>query len=76
MLSNRIAVATAQLDALKAVQPSATAFFDSLTPEQQAQLMPQRGNGPWGKGMRRGGPIAPPQAPAAPEAPEAPATNG
>jgi hypothetical protein len=68
MFSTRIAITTAQLDALKAVEPSATAFFDSLTDEQQAQLMPQRG-----KGMRRGGPTTPVAPPATPEAPS---TNG
>jgi hypothetical protein len=46
MLDKRIAFETAQLDALKAVQPAATAFFDSLTEEQQTKLMPQRGE--WG----------------------------
>ena len=64
MLSKSIAVTTAQLEALKAVEPSATAFFDSLTDEQQAQLMPQRG-----KGMRHRGQPKPMTAPAAPEAP-------
>ena len=78
MLTNRIALATAQLDALTAVQPSATAFFNSLTDEQQALLTPQRGDGQWGKGMRRGPmpQLDAPAAPVAPEAPEAPATNG
>ena len=72
MLANRIAMTSAQLEALEAVQPSATAFFDSLTDEQKAQLTPQRGGRNWGKGgMHRGGPDAP-EAPAA----EAPATNG
>ena len=66
MLSNRIAVATAQLAALEAVQPSATAFFDSLTDEQQAQLTPQRGDRHSGHGMRRGALSAPATAPAAP----------
>jgi hypothetical protein len=37
---NRIALETAQLDALQAVQPAFTAFFESLTDEQEAQLMP------------------------------------
>jgi hypothetical protein len=74
MLSNRIAVTTAQLAALKAVEPSASAFFDSLTDEQQAQLMPQRGSGQWGKGTMP----APGDEPAmmAPPAPPAPPTNG
>jgi hypothetical protein len=42
MLENRIAFETAHLAALEAVQPSLTAFFDSLTDEQKAQLVPQR----------------------------------
>lgn len=79
MLAKRIEVTSAQLAALEAVQPSAAAFFDSLTDEQQAQLNPRRGDRSWGKdGMRRGGPNAPvaPTTPEAPEAPDAPATNG
>lgn len=72
MLSNRIALTKAQLAALEAVQPSATAFFDSLTDEQQAQLMPRRGDGQWGKGMRRPTEMAP----ANPTASPTPATNG
>ncbi len=42
-LETRIAIDTARLDALKSVQPALTAFFDSLTDEQKADLMPQRG---------------------------------
>lgn len=56
-LENRIAVEKAQLAALEAVQPAATAFFDSLTDEQNAQLMPQRGEhdgGPRGGGHPQG----------------------
>lgn len=41
-LENRIAIETARLAALEAVQPAATAFFDSLTDEQKAELTPQR----------------------------------
>lgn len=41
---NRIALESARLDALKAVQPAFTAFFDSLTDEQKADLVPERGN--------------------------------
>ena len=52
-LDTRIAIETAQLDALKAVQPSVTAFFGSLTDEQKAELAPApRGDhqrGPMGK---------------------------
>jgi hypothetical protein len=40
---NRIAIETAHLDALQAVQPAFTAFFDSLTDEQKAELVPERG---------------------------------
>ncbi|MGV8856438.1 MAG: Spy/CpxP family protein refolding chaperone [Devosia sp.] len=46
-LETRIALETAHVEALKAVQPSLTAFFNSLTEEQTAELMPapgQRGN--------------------------------
>lgn len=41
---NRIALESARLDALKAVQPAFTAFFDSLTDEQKADLIPERGD--------------------------------
>ena len=39
-LDTRIAIETAHLDALRAVQPSLTAFFDSLTDAQRAELTP------------------------------------
>lgn len=52
-LDNRIALQSAQLAALEAVQPSFTAFFDSLTEEQSAQLMPDRGDRRGGPGMGR-----------------------
>ena len=80
-LENRIAIETAHLAALQAVEPAATAFFDSLTDEQKAQLVPQRpdrggmpGFGKFGgprhhQGQQQGGPAAP--APA-----DAPAANG
>lgn len=81
-LENRIAIETARLAALEAVQPSATAFFDSLTDEQKAELTPQRPDrgfmpGFIGKGglrhqghqgLQHGGPGAPVPA-------EAPAAN-
>ena len=54
-LENRIAFQTAYLDALEAVQPSATAFFDSLTDEQQAGLMLQRDDRMERGGHRPGG---------------------
>ena len=83
MLENRIAFETAHLAALEAVQPSLSAFFDSLTDEQKADLMPQRphrngGPGMFGKGGEHQGQMhkGPLGAPGAPEAPEAPATNG
>lgn len=53
-LTNRIAFDTARLEALKAIEPAATAFFDSLTDDQKAELMPKRGN--WGDRDNRGGP--------------------
>ena len=57
MMQNRIAAQSAQLAALESVQPSMTAFFDSLTDEQKAELAPQRGErGGMGKGqMGKGG---------------------
>lgn len=59
-IENRIAMQKAQLAALEAVQPAATAFFDSLSPEQNAQLMPrpgERGPGPrWHGGEHQQGP--------------------
>lgn len=79
-LDNRIAATAAQLAALEAVQPAATAFFDSLTDEQLAQLFPQRPDRAdrtsrpgffGGPGAHRPGGPAAPSAPA----PEAPA-NG
>jgi hypothetical protein len=54
-LENRIAIETAHLAALEAVQPAATAFFDSLTDEQKAQLAPERHQGGGMPGMGKGG---------------------
>ena len=76
-LENRIAIEKAHLAALEAVQPAAAAFFDSLTDEQKAQLIPGRherdGMPGFGKdgprhhqGQQQGGPAAP----------DAPAANG
>jgi hypothetical protein len=42
MLDTRIAIETAKLEALTAVQPAFEAFFGSLTDEQKAELMPRR----------------------------------
>lgn len=54
MLGNRIAIETAHVAALEAVQPAVVAFFDSLTDEQKAELAPQPGeHGPRGQ---HGGP--------------------
>ncbi|WEK05390.1 MAG: Spy/CpxP family protein refolding chaperone [Candidatus Devosia phytovorans] len=83
-LDNAIALQTARLEALQSVQPAAKAFFDSLTEEQTAGLMPQRPEGGF-PGFGKHGPRHPggPEAPAAPEgtpapadAPEAPPANG
>lgn len=52
---NRIAIQTAQLAALEAVQPAFTAFFDSLTDEQKAELVPERGEHMAGMGKHQGG---------------------
>lgn len=71
MLDNRIAVTTAELEALQAVQPSAKAFFDSLSDEQKTALAPMR---PDRADSRRGGPDRRPAgAPPAPEDATAPA---
>ena len=49
-LETRIAVEKAHVAALEAVQPSVAAFFDSLTDEQKAELMPAQGeHGPRGQ---------------------------
>ncbi len=72
-LETRIAIDAARLDALKSVQPSLTAFFDSLTDEQKAELVPERGehrNGPRSEGQRPDG-----QRPGGPGAPARP-NNG
>lgn len=55
-LENRIAMTEAQLAALQAVQPSYTAFFDSLTDAQKAQLVPERGERGGPRGPHDGGP--------------------
>ena len=56
-LENRIAIETAHLAALEAVQPALTAFFDSLTDEQKAALTPDRPEGgPPGMMGKGGGP--------------------
>lgn len=61
-LDTRIALDGARLAALEAIQPAATAFFDSLTDEQKAQLTPrhdERG-GPGKRGdNQQGGPRQP-----------------
>jgi hypothetical protein len=52
LLQRRIVIENAQLEALTSVVPSVTAFYESLTPEQQSMLTPpqrgQRGGGNWG----------------------------
>lgn len=74
-LDARIAVETAHLAALEAVKPSVTAFFASLTPEQQAALAPQPGERPnWSGRPGQDGPRHPGPGPAQPALP-AP-TNG
>lgn len=54
-LENRIALQSAQLAALEAVQPSLAAFYDSLTDEQKAELMPAAGERGGRFGPRDGG---------------------
>lgn len=55
-LEKRIAFDTARLAALEAIQPSFTAFFDSLTDAQKAELAPQRSERQQGMGKHQGGP--------------------
>jgi hypothetical protein len=77
-LETRIALDTARLDALKSVQPSLTAFFDSLTDEQKAELVPERGehrNGPRINGQRSDGQRPDGQRPGGAGAPTSP-NNG
>ncbi|WP_338720313.1 Spy/CpxP family protein refolding chaperone [Devosia sp. XK-2] len=52
---NRIAIETARLAALEAVQPAFTAFFDSLTDDQKAELAAQHGDRMVGMGKHQGG---------------------
>ena len=44
--SDRLAIERARLEAMEAVEPSLTAFFDSLTDEQLKSLEPRRGGRP------------------------------
>ena len=78
-LTNRIAMEKAQLAALEAVQPSATAFFGSLTDEQKVALAPERGDhggpGQFGKGGPRHQGHNQVGAPGADAPPEAPVTR-
>ncbi|SMQ70387.1 LTXXQ motif family protein [Devosia lucknowensis] len=53
--NNRIALDKARLAAHEAVQPAFTAFFDSLTDEQKAELMPARGERHAGAERHQGG---------------------
>jgi Spy/CpxP family protein refolding chaperone len=52
---NRLAMDAARLAALEAVQPAFTAFFDSLTDEQKAGLVSERGERMAGMGKAPGG---------------------
>ncbi|KKB13797.1 hypothetical protein VE25_00065 [Devosia geojensis] len=63
IFNNRIAIETARLEAMQAVQPAFEAFFGSLSDEQKAELAPRRAH------------FERPGAPAAPEAPEEPAED-
>ena len=76
MLENRIAFETAHLAALEAVQPALSAFFDSLTDEQKASLMPERGERGGMPGFGKGGPRHHEVGVSDPGAPAAPASNG
>ncbi len=55
-LENGIALQKARLAALETVQPALTAFYDSLTDEQKAELTPLQGQRPGNFGKRDGGP--------------------
>lgn len=55
-LDNAITIQAARLAALEAMQPAATAFFDSLTADQVASLTPQRPEGGMPGGFGKGGP--------------------
>jgi hypothetical protein len=86
-LDNQITLQQARLKTLEAVQPSAKAFFDSLTPEQLTQLSPRadradrmgRGDrdGRRGGGDHRPGKMGPAGQgqPAAPDAAPAPTST-
>lgn len=68
-LDTRIAFDSARLAALESIQPAATAFFDSLSDEQKAQLQPrhdERG----GPGKRGDGQHGGPRHPAPGEGPD------
>lgn len=86
-LDNGIALQAARLAALEAVQPAATAFFESLTAEQTAALTPQRPDrdgmqggfgkgGPRHQGQQPGPDAGPMGGPAPADDPAAPAANG
>lgn len=55
-LENAIALQKERLAALEAVQPAASAFFDSLTDEQNTALAPQRPDRDGMPGFGKGGP--------------------
>lgn len=82
-IENGITLQEARLAALKAIQPSASAFFDSLTEEQTASLTPQRPEGGFPGGFGKGGPRdhgqhhgGPNGGPAPEDAPAPPPANG
>lgn len=75
-LENGIALQKARLAALEAVQPAATAFFDSLTEEQKSALTPQRPDRDGMPGFGHGGPRHHGGPQGGPAAPEAPPANG
>ncbi len=61
-LTQRQLMLSAQVEAMDSVLPALEAFYDSLTDEQKAELMPQRGDRGQGFGGMRGfraGPGAP-----------------
>ena len=58
-LNTRIALESAQLAALEAIEPAYSAFFGSLTPEQTAALSELRGEGRERMGQRRPGGFGP-----------------
>ncbi|UXN75370.1 Spy/CpxP family protein refolding chaperone [Devosia sp. A8/3-2] len=74
-LDARIAITSANLAALEAIKPSVTAFFASLTPEQQAALTPSAANTLIGAAPARTARAIPAPAPPSRACPHPPTAN-